>query len=166
MSEMRLTISDIESRQFRRAAYGYEQREVDEFLDCICDEIELLQGEIAALRRELDLSRAQTRKAQAEGGFAAPVNLGTDNACQDILESAQRVREQTIADAKRQAGEILADAQAQADAELGGLKAERERLEKLVENLRDNARSFRDKARELIRAQQEALESVSLDDEA
>ena len=64
----RLTIRDIESKQFRRIAYGYDQRGVDEFLDAICDELELLYGEIDELKRKLDFANAQTRKAEAAGG--------------------------------------------------------------------------------------------------
>ena len=68
----RLTIADIEMKQFRLVARGYEQREVDEFLDSICDEMELLQAEIDDLKRKLEMANAETRKAEAASGFVRP----------------------------------------------------------------------------------------------
>lgn len=160
----RLTISDIESKQFRRAAYGYEQREVDEFLDCICDEIELMQGEMDDLRSKLDLANAQVRKAEAASGFVRPAAM-PDDSFREILETALRVKEQTIADAQKQAEEIVTQAREQADAELGGLQEKHDRLSEALATLRGKARGYRDAMATLIREQQSALDQLALEDE-
>ncbi len=160
----RLSITDIESKQFRRVAYGYEQQEVDEFLDSVCDEMELLQGEMEELTRQLDYARAEVRKVQAASGFVTPAAATPDASFREILEMAQRVKDQTIADAQKKAEEIVADAQATAEAELGSLEEERDRLEETIRELRAQAHEYHDAVAELLRTHQEALEQINLDD--
>lgn len=163
----RLTIEDIETKQFRLVARGYEQREVDEFLDSICDEIELLQGEIDEMKRKLSLANAESRKAEAASGFvrpAASLDGMADASFREILEMAQRVKEQTIADAEAKAQEIRANAETEANARLGGLVEEKDRLEKKVETLQSSVSSYREKFAQLIKENQEILDRLSLDD--
>lgn len=160
----RLTITDIETKQFRCEAYGYEQRDVDEFLDCICDEIERLQARIDELSQQLEYARAETRKAEAAGGFVTPAAATPDASFREILEMAQRVKNQTIADAQLKAEEIVADATAQAAATLGGLESERDRLQATVGALRGKAATYRAAIMNLIAEHQASLEALKLDD--
>lgn len=167
MSEtgMKLTITDIESKQFRREAYGYEQRDVDEFLDCICDEMERLQARIDELTQQLDYARAETRKAEAAGGYAAPATSAPDASFREILEMAQRVKEQTIADAQRKAEEILQNAQAEATATLGSLREERDHLQEIVGSLRSKATAYREAMLAMMDEHRTALDALQLDEE-
>ena len=50
MQNQKITIEVIETKEFHVAARGYNQHEVDEFLDSICDELERIEGEMAALK--------------------------------------------------------------------------------------------------------------------
>ncbi len=161
---VRLTISDIETKQFHFVAKGYDPREVDEFLDSICDEMELMQAETESLNSKVELAKAETRKAEAASGFVTPAMaaVAPDASFREILEMAQRVKEQTISDAQTKAEEILANAQAKAEAELGSLEEERDRLEKAVEELREKAQSYRDALAEMVRKQQEALDQFEI----
>ncbi len=161
-SKKRLTITDIENKVFRCVAYGYDQHDVDEFLDSICDEMEQMVREVANLRSELDLANAQARKAEAAGGFVPAAVTKPEDSFREILEMAQRVKDQTIADAQKRAEDIVAQAQAEADAQLGGLEAEHARLEGLVVGLREKVRGYRDAVSSLIREQQEALDAIDL----
>lgn len=165
----RLTIEDIETKQFRLVARGYEQREVDEFLDSICDELELLGGEIDELKRNLALANAEARKAEAQSGYVRPAQQETpaaDASFREILEMAQRVKEQTIADAEAKAQEICANAETEANARLGGLNEEKERLEKAVAALKTTAREYKEKISALLKNHQEALAQIDLGDDA
>lgn len=164
MGAKRLTIMDIETKQFRRVAYGYEQREVDEFLDSICDEMELLQAEVDELRRKVDFANAETRKAEAAGGVVAPAASAPDASFREILEMAQRVKDQTIADAQARAEEIVSDAQAKAEAELGSLQADKERLQQQVDELKTTGSQYRDRFIQLIQEHKEILDRLALDD--
>jgi len=164
MGAKRLTIMDIETKQFRRVAYGYEQREVDEFLDSICDEMELLQSEIDDLRHKLDFANAETRKAEAAGGVVAPASAAPDASFREILEMAQRVKDQTIADAKTKAEEIVAEAQARAEAELGSLQEEKDTLQQQVDELKTTGSQYRERFLQLIQEHKEILDRLAVDD--
>ena len=59
MQNQKITIEVIETKEFHVAARGYNQHEVDEFLDSICDELERIEGEMAALQQENDRLRNQ-----------------------------------------------------------------------------------------------------------
>ena len=62
---MAITVQMIESKEFSIAAMGgYKRREVDEFLDEICDEMERLNNEIQSL--QLKLSQANQQAAQPQ----------------------------------------------------------------------------------------------------
>ena len=51
MQNQKITIEVIETKEFHTAARGYNQHEVDEFLDSICDEMERLEAEMSALQQ-------------------------------------------------------------------------------------------------------------------
>lgn len=165
-----VTIPEIESKQFRVVARGYDQREVDEFLDTICDELERLEGELAGMNRQLAYANAQTRKAEAAAGTVAPAWKMTEpepaepaapqagGNFQDILEMAQRVKEQTIADAQKKAKEIVEGAEAEAAARLGSLTDEKWRLEAAVADLKRSAREYKEKFAALLASHKELLD--------
>ena len=50
---MPLTVKDILEKTFKRSFKGYDEDEVDKFLDQIIDEFKLLQNDVAALKSEL-----------------------------------------------------------------------------------------------------------------
>lgn len=166
MENQRITIEVIETKEFRVAAKGYDQHEVDEFLDSICDEMERLEGVITNLKSQLEMASAQARKAEAESGYvkaAAPVAApaGADNSFREILEMAQRVKDQTIEDAKVKAEEILATAKAEASARLGSLAEEKDELENTVASLKTAAKEYKEKFAALLALSQEALDAAA-----
>lgn len=164
--QVRLTVEAIANKQFRLVAYGYEQHAVDDFLDDVCDELDALNAEIGQLKEELALARAETRKAEAAGGYVAPAETDQGNAFREILEMAQRVKDQTIAEAQKKAGEIVENAQAEADAVLGGLEQQRTKLQDAVNELRQKATGYRDAVKNLLAEHQAALDLVDLDGDA
>lgn len=159
---MAITVQMIEEKEFKTKVRGYDPVEVDEFLDDICDELIVMQGEIANL---------QARLAQASRNLAysqpitspRPVNDASDTA-QKLIANAQRLADETIAQAKKEAEEILSGAKAQADdGEVKELAAERDALEKQVNDLRAMARSYRDNLVALMSEQKKALDGVVID---
>ena len=100
---MALTPIDIHNKEFRRTFRGYDEAEVDDFLDEVIREFESLLKEQAALRDEL-------RQASAE--LARYKNL--EDSMNRALMAAQEAAEGTIANAKKQADFIIREAQNQA----------------------------------------------------
>jgi cell division initiation protein len=54
---MELGAKEIKEKQFRDAWRGYNQDDVDDFLDRVAEAMDALQREIAALRERLDAGR-------------------------------------------------------------------------------------------------------------
>ena len=162
MQNQKITIEVIESKSFRVAARGYDQHEVDAFLDSICDELERQEIEMERLRRELEL--AKQRKPEAAATVPAPAAPVQDNSgegsLREILEIAQRVKAQTIADAQAQAEEILENARQEVKARLGVLGEEREAVTAEVERLRAAAKAYKEQFAAILTRAQDVLDAA------
>lgn len=154
--EERITIEIIESKEFGTENGGYNRKEVDRFLDQICDEMANLQDEIDSLNRQLAVADARSKMtppAQEPARSAVP-----DSEFREILEMAQRVKAETIAAAEQKASEIVATAQTEAQAKLGALESEKQNLTAQVEDLKLAGMELREKIAAVLKAQQEALD--------
>ena len=158
MQNQRITIEVIETKEFRVAARGYNQHEVDEFLDSICDELERIEGEMDALKAENE--RLKNQAVPTHSVYAAPVQTGASDTFQEILEMAQRVKEQTIADAEARAAEILENAENQAKVRWGDLSGEKEKLENQLETLKAEIQNVKGQFARMISAAQDALDAT------
>ena len=156
--EERITIEIIESKEFGTENGGYSRKEVDRFLDQICDEIANLQDEIDGLTKQLAVAEARAKMAPPA---AAPVQTAVpDSEFREILEMAQKVKSETIAAAEQKAAEILANAQEEAKAKLGSLAEEKDALTAQVDDLKLAGMELREKIAEVLKAQQEALDKT------
>ena len=154
----RVTIDDISRKEFSIANKGYNQKEVDDFLDDICDEMERMEAEIKDLRQKT----TAVRPAQPAAA-AASAEPGEDitNQFREILTTAQQVKDETIRKAKEDAAAIRAKAEAEATERLDGLKDEKEALTRQISELKTTAANYRKQFEELLQAQQEALEKAT-----
>lgn len=167
MQNQKITIEEIENKEFHIASRGYNQHEVDEFLDSICDELERQEAEINALKAENDRLQHQAvpqpfaAPAAPAPVAAAPVeqmNDATEGTFREILEMAKRVKDMTIADAKAKAAEIMANAENEAKARLGNMDEEKKQLEAELESVKTAVREYKEKFAEAIAMAQDALD--------
>ena len=88
--EQRITVDSILDKKFSTVAKGFNQQEVDEYLDQICDEFDRRDAEMNALRQEI----AQLKAAQANGSNTVPqqtrMEAATDDSFREILEMAKK----------------------------------------------------------------------------
>lgn len=163
---MQITIEMIETKEFKTKPRGYDPQEVDEFLDAICDEMVRQLDQIAALQQQLAAAKAarpvvEAPTQQMKPIVAAPAKAVPDADFREILEMAQKVKNETIAAAEAKAEEILAKAKEEAAAKLDNLDVEKETLTNQVAALKAAAADYRTKFESLLQAQQEALEKAS-----
>ena len=163
---MQITIEMIETKEFKTKPRGYDPQEVDEFLDAICDEMVRQMDQIAALQQQLAAAKAarpvvEAPTQQVRPIVAPPVKTVPDADFREILEMAQKVKNETIAAAEAKAEEILAKAKEEAAAKLDNLDVEKETLTSQVAALKAAATDYRAKFEALLQAQQEALEKAS-----
>jgi len=153
----RITVDLISSKEFAIESRGYNRKEVDEFLDEVCDEMERMEAEIKDLRQKTTVVRETPTAAPA----AVTATAQDGSKFQEILEMAQKVKDETIQKAKEDAEAIRAKAEAEATERLDGLNEEREALTRQVSELKATAANYRTQFEQLLQAQQEALEKAS-----
>ena len=172
---MPITVAMIEEKEFKTKMRGYDPVEVDEFLDEICDEMVAMQEEIATLTQRLNQAAHNAFVSSAIPApvpppaaiptpapapkAAAPKAQESSEAAQRMLAQAQKVYDETIAEAKAKAEEIMKGANNRASMGLEDLEAEKSDLQQEVEMLRQTAKDYRERFLRLIEEQQHILKS-------
>ncbi len=178
---MPITVAMIEEKEFKTKMRGYDPVEVDEFLDEICDEMVALQDEIATLNQRLSQASRTSAYPQVPSPAMAPAQIPapisapaaektaekktteqeksreTSEAAQKLLARAQKVYDETIAEAKEEAAAILKSARTEASVSVETLEERRAALEKEVATLRTAAQDYRNRFLSLISEQQDIL---------
>ncbi|MEZ5187874.1 MAG: DivIVA domain-containing protein [Microbacterium sp.] len=181
---MALTPEDVVTKQFQHVRFkeGFDPDEVDDFLDEIVVEwrktiaeneelkarvAELESGAAAAAAAPVAVVEAEVEPEPVvveevpAPVAAAPVATGGAAASAGIIELAQRLhdehvaegqaqRDKLISDAQAQAASILADAEAKGRDEIARLDAERATLETRISELRQFERDYRSQLRGFI----------------
>ena len=174
-----LTTEDVLNKKFQYVKFreGYDQDEVDEFLDEVVSTIYSLQMENqdlkekleAAERRVAELSNSDYTPAETPAPVAAPAVetpapaaalTGPQDAesATSMLALAQRVHDEYVRDGEEQSAKIIAeanaerekiiaDAQTQKDSLLSQLDQERELLENKINGLRTFEAEYRSNLR-------------------
>lgn len=166
---MQITVEMIDTKEFKIKPRGYDQQEVDDFLDAIGDEMVRQLDTIQSLQKQLAQAKA-ARPAVSEAPTQAfkpvaqpkpaPAAVPTDS-FREILEMAQKVKDETIAEAQRKADDIVAKATEEASRRLNNLDSEKESLTREVAALKAAANEYRTKFEALLQAQQEAMEKAA-----
>lgn len=174
---MPITVAMIEEKEFKTKMRGYDPVEVDEFLDEICDEMVAMQEEIATLQsRVAQAGRTAAPYTPVPAPAAVPVPApepvvkvvekevvkevikeDASEAAQRLLARAQKVYDETVADAQAEAEKILQNATARADSGVEALAEEKEALEKEVAMLKAAAKDYRERFLRLVEDQQHVL---------
>ena len=150
----RITVDEISRKEFSFANKGYNQKEVDDFLDDICDEMERMEAEIMDLKQKTSVVRPAAQEPAA-------VSTENEQSFREVLAMAVQVKEEAIRKAKEDAEAIRTKAENEAAERLDGLSEERKSLEAEVAALRKTAADYRARFEALLQAQQEALEKAS-----
>lgn len=158
---MPITVAMIEEKEFKTKVRGYDPVEVDEFLDEICDEMVILQDEIANLQARLAQASRQQAYAAPAAQRPTPAADSSESA-QKLLARAQLMYDETIAEAEREAARIIENAKAQVpDAETLALTDTRDKLEKQVNDLRAQVMNYRNKLLEMMQEQRSMLDKLA-----
>ncbi|MGF3055029.1 DivIVA domain-containing protein [Microbacterium sp. YY-01] len=190
---MALTPDDVVTKQFQHVRFkdGFDPDEVDDFLDEIVVEWRKVIEENTELKARLAAFESGEQRHAAPAATPTPApqpltptapvlqNAGLQNAGQQnagpaatagILELAQRLhdehvaegqaqRDQIVAEARNQATKIVAEAENKYREDTARLERERTQLEGRISELRDFERSYRGQLRSYIETQLRDLDS-------
>ena len=121
---MDLTARDVQEKQFHDAWRGYNQEEVDDFLDRVAEALDRVGRENASLRQRI-----------TELDQAVSASRNTEEMLKKTLVTAQRAAEEAIATAKAKAEQLITEAEqrsrrAAQDAERRNAEVERDHANK------------------------------------
>lgn len=184
---MALSPDDVVTKQFQHVRFkeGFDPDEVDDFLDEIVvewrkalAENEELKAKLAAYESGAAPARTGEQAAPAPAPTPAPAPVAAEApagapgaASAGIIELAQRLhdehvaegraqRDQLIADAKAQAASIISDAETRGREEVAKLDRERAQLESRISELRNFERDYRAQLRTYIEGHLRDLETT------
>jgi len=175
---MTLTPQDVKAQVFREKFKGYDQDEVDAFLERVRDQLGALARERDELFERVRTLESETAESVEDQGLLKRTLLTAQRSADETVarataeaesttEEADRRAAETVQDAERQSAELVADARAQADQLLSDARseseyahstsrAEIERVRTAVADLQRFRGEYRERVREVI-AEQLAL---------
>ena len=171
---MALTPDDVVTKQFQHVRFkeGFDPDEVDDFLDEIVVEWRKALAENEELKAKLAAYESGAAAPAAAAPAPAADAAAAPAASAGIIELAQRLhdehvaegiaqRDQLIADAKAQAASIISEAETRGREELGKLERERSVLEGKISELRTFERDYRAQLRSYIEGKLRDLETTA-----
>ena len=100
-----ITSKDVRNKRFEKAAFGYKQEEIDEFLSQLEAELDEMERERQEANNKIQILADKVREYMKD-----------EDALKDALLGAQKQGHQVIADANEKAQSIIAEAEAKAAA--------------------------------------------------
>jgi cell division initiation protein len=137
--KMKLTPLDIHHKEFRRAIRGYNEEDVDIFLDEVAEEFERLFKENIDLKEQIERTNKKIQQYE-----------GIEDTLQKTLLTAQKSAEEVKARAVKEAELIIKDAEAKARETLQGILKEREQVQDSFNQLKKAEIDFRSKFRSVL----------------
>jgi cell division initiation protein len=150
---MNITPLDIQQKRFRSVWRGVDPAEVESFLGLVSLEFERLQAELHALRDRVDRDRRVIDEHEAR-----------EASLKETLITAQRVTEDLVANARREADIVLGRAELEADRLLAGAQ---ERLTEILVEISETKRQralFLAQVRGVVDAHQKLLMDTEADE--
>jgi len=147
-----ITPADIENKEFSRAKKGYNEEEVDEFLDLIIVDMEKLIRENRQLKNELSKAHVQVDK-----------HMSTETSIYETLESARSLMNDIAASAERRAEILLKNAELEASLIT---REARESIAKYTEEgnkLKGRVEMLKERYRRMLEAEMERLDFSGAD---
>lgn len=144
---MKITPLDIRHKEFSRSMRGYKDLEVDEFLDNIVEEFERLFNENIDYRDRLEALEEKIEQYK-----------NIEETLQKTLISAQEQAEELKVNAKKEADLILRDAELKSRSIINDSYAERQKIQRSVQSLKQKHEDLRYQLRSLLEGYMNALD--------
>ncbi|WP_303788691.1 DivIVA domain-containing protein [Ruminococcus flavefaciens] len=136
-----ITSKDVRNKRFEKAAFGYKQEEIDEFLSQLEAELDEMERERAEANSKIQVLADKVREYMRD-----------EDALKDALLGAQKQGHQVLNDANEKAEQILAEAKEKAAA------LEDEAVRQHAEAMEKNRAEIAKEKEALIEAQQQVAD--------
>jgi cell division initiation protein len=148
---MKLTPLDIHHKEFRRSLRGYDDKEVDDFLDSVADEFERLFKENIDLSERMEVANQKVRTYQE-----------METTLHNTLLAAQRSAEEIVATAREEATTLLRDAEMKAKEVIHDALTQKQKMTGELVRVKQAEEDFRARFKQLLEQNLSAIREVSL----
>lgn len=148
---MKLTPLDIHHKEFSKSLRGYNEVEVDEFLDQVADELERLFKENIELSERIEAAEEKVRSYQE-----------MERTLNNTLLAAQKSADDIIAKAKHEAEVVLKDAEVKAKEIIHNALQQKQKAQADLVRIKQAEEQFRAQFRALLESHLRSLAEVPL----
>ena len=107
-----LTPVDIHNKEFKRSFRGYNEDEIDDFLDRVGNDYEKLYRENRQLQENIDRMEKELARFQRLETTLHETLVVAQKTAEEVKENAQREKENILTAAQLEAGKMIAQAEA------------------------------------------------------
>ena len=139
---MRITPLDIQQMVFKVTFRGYDQEEVNRFLEELAQTVESLNRDNAVQREKIMFLEQQLAELKRTEATLSSTLLSAQSLAEDVKRNAQREADLVIKEAELKAGELIRQARVElTDTQRELLSLQKQRL-LMIERLRASLRMF------------------------
>ena len=153
-----ISASDIRERKFEKAAFGYKQEEIDDFLAELISEFEELDAEREDLHSKIQILADKVREYRQDEDAFKDALLGAQKQGHKVVAEAQEKADEIIAQAEEKAKILLDEATVQHEAAMEKNRAE---IAKEKENLIEAQKQVSEFKKSLFDMYKTHLEMIS-----
>lgn len=143
---MPITPVDVHNKEFRRSLWGFNEDEVDEFLDELGADYEAVIRERDALREQVDSLRRQLLQYKELEDNLQRALVVAQSTAEEVRHNARKESELTVQEAQGRAQRILEEAQAK----IRALENDQRELEREINVYRARVRSLLQSQMDLV----------------
>lgn len=153
-----ISANDIKERKFEKAAFGYKQEDIDDFLAELIVEFEELDAEREDLHSKIQILADKVREYRDDEDALKDALLGAQKQGHQVIAEANAKAEEIIAQAEEKAKLLIDEATVQHEAAMEKNKAE---IEKEKENLVEAQKQVTEFKKSLFDMYKTHLEMIS-----
>jgi cell division initiation protein len=153
---------DVRRKEFKSSFRGYDQNEVDDFLDAVADEFERNYTENQRMREEVSSLRDRLQQFEDLEGSIRDALVHAEQASNDLRRAAAREAEGIKQSAQREADFTIREAQSRSHQMLADSSARIERVQDSYDALHEAKRSFANEFRHLLKTYTDIMENMEV----
>ena len=153
-----ISASDIRDKRFEKAAYGYKQEEIDDFLAMLIEEFDEIDAEREDLHSKIQILADKVREYRQDEDALKDALLGAQKQGHKVVAEAQEKADEIIAQAESKANELIEEATVAHEA---AMEKNRQEIEKEKQNLYEAQRQVTEFKKTLFDMYKSHLEMIS-----
>lgn len=153
-----ISASDIRDERFEKAAFGYKQEEIDDFLAMLIEEFDEIDAEREDLHSKIQILADKVREYRQDEDALKDALLGAQKQGHKVVAEAQEKADEIIAQAESKANELIEEATVAHEA---AMEKNRQEIEKEKQNLYEAQRQVTEFKKTLFDMYKSHLEMIS-----